>query len=44
VYTKYVDASGNKIDWAARAADQQNRFKTVDGCFENCRKALAKFD
>jgi Domain of unknown function (DUF4157) len=44
VYTDYVDAAGNPIDWSTRSKDQAARFATVDACFEKCRVALAKYD
>jgi hypothetical protein len=44
IFTDYVDASGNPITWATRAAAQQGRYKAIDDCFDACRKALAKFD
>jgi hypothetical protein len=44
VFTDYLDASNKAIDWSVRSKEQAARFTTVDTCFENCRKALAKFN
>lgn len=44
IFTEYVDAAGNPIDWPSRATSQKARYKVIDDCFETCRKALAKFD